>query len=124
MAQECFHSMGKFWKKPGILFKVKKMIYRGLVENTLLSGLESEVLTHNEYEKLEKWNVLHMRKVLGSDNSEEVNGVRRQKSNSEIRKLFGTHTLISIMRKRRLDWLRNIVRYPDENKQLMSMCIH
>ena len=49
-----------------------------------------------------------------------MNGVRRQKSNEEVRTAFGTHTLISTLRKRRLDWLRNIVRFPEENIQLWA----
>ena len=59
-------------------------------------------------------------KVLGSENSVEVGGVRRQCSNFEVRQAFGTYTLASIMRKRRLDWLQNIVNHADENKQLRA----
>ena len=119
-AQECFYSMGSFWKRPGVHFRVKKMIYKGLIENALLSGLEAEALTNTEYAKLEKWNIRYMRKVLGPDNSVDVNGERRQISNTEVRSKFNTHTLDSTMSKRRLDWLVQIVDNPDDNAQLRA----
>ena len=61
-----------------------------------------------------------MRKVLGADNSVEVEGVRRQISNSEVRRKFGTCTLDSTMSKRRLDWLAQIVDKPEDNVQLRA----
>ena len=96
------------------------MIYKGLIENALLSGLEAEALSNTEYAKLEKWNMKYMRKVLGADNSVEVNGERRQISNTEVRAKFCTHTLNSTMSKRRLDWLVQIVDKPEDNVQLRA----
>ena len=112
--------MGNFWKRLGVLFRTKRMVYKGLVENTLLSGLECETLTAKEMLRLETWNIKHMRKVLGQDNCEMVEGVRRQISNESVREKFGTYTLTSILRKRRLDWLKNIILRVDDNVQLRS----
>ena len=99
---------------------MKKMIYKGLVENTLLSGLEAECCTKREIETLENWNLRHMRKVLGSENSVEVGGVRRQVTNAEVRERFGTHMLWTILMKRRLDWLIQIISEENDQVQLRA----
>ena len=120
VAQECYHSVGGFWKRQGVNFVVKKMVYKGLVENTLLSGMEAELLNAKEIQRLDKWNVLHMRKVLGANNSVNVDGARHQMSNKDVRQKFTTHNVGSILRKRRLDWLRSILENGDENVQLRA----
>ena len=70
---------------------------------------------------LDKWNVKYMRKMLGKLGVvERPDGTTYQKSNTQIRELMQTHALGSILRKRRLDWLRDIITNPRENKQLRA----
>jgi hypothetical protein len=104
-AKECFYSMGRFWKQAGVGQGSKRLIYKCLVEGTLMSGLEAEVLSKKEWKELETWNLGMMRKALSKLSViVEDDGTRRQLPNATIRGLMGTHTLRSIWRERTLKW--------------------
>ena len=51
-AKECFYSMGRFWKERDVELKNKRLIYKCLVESTLMSGMEAEVLSKREWKEM------------------------------------------------------------------------
>ena len=115
-AKECFYSMGRFWKQEGVELKSKRLIYKCLVEATLLSGMEAEVISKRQWKEMEVWNLGMMRKALSKLSViVEEDGSRRQLPNATIRSLMGTHTLRSIWRERLLKWYGNIVKMKEED---------
>ena len=50
-AKECFFSMGRFWKQAGVGIESKRLIFKCLVEGTLMSGMEAEVIGKKRVER-------------------------------------------------------------------------
>ena len=79
--------------------------------------MKPDALTWQELDMLDKVHMQLMRKVLGQGNSVvRPDGTRHQIDNKAVRKAFETHSVGSILRKRRLDWVLNVIRHPEENR--------
>ena len=52
-AQEAYYSMGTLWRC-GIQLKTRRMIFKGMVLNALLSGMEAEALRGCDYDEMDR----------------------------------------------------------------------
>ena len=60
--QDNYYSIQKFWTNDEVPTKTKLMIYRSLIVNAALDGLEPEVLTPLDYHRLEIQNRRYLKK--------------------------------------------------------------
>ena len=72
-AKEAFYGMGNAWNS-GIHLGIKSAVFKGLVANTLLSGLEAETLRTCDLERLEKCLMNLARRVRGKKGVYEQDG--------------------------------------------------
>ena len=63
-AREAYYSMGRSWRAD-IPLRVKTGVFKGLVLNTLMSGMEAETLRGCDLEKMDKCLIGLARKMLG-----------------------------------------------------------
>ncbi len=84
--------------------------------NTGLSGLAAEVLTCQDWIRLELLNMMLTRKLLGVRSIRLArSGTKKQKSDRDIRELVHIPTMFSELRKRRLKWWQAVTRHPADN---------
>ena len=115
-AQEAYYAFGEAWRT-SVPMREKAMIFKGQVINTLLSGLEAEVLRVCDYEKLEKCMLGLARELCGLRGTYSQRDHRRIKTNVDIRTMVGITAVHNELRVRRLEWLSSILEQPTENKQ-------
>ena len=120
-AREGYFCMYGVWGRRGVRKKVVRMIFLANVRGAMLSGMEAEVPTQGELDKMESAICAFARKAMGSEGSYVAqDGVRRQHSNTHVRKWMGMPTVESELRARRLKWWKDIVYAPEENVQLLA----
>ena len=88
--------------------RIKCTTYKGLVQNTLLSGLEAETLRECDYKRLETVDLTLARKAIGNLGVYTHDDHKRQHSNQHVRRTLGISTVHSELRVRRLKWLHTI----------------
>ena len=91
------------------------MAFKNLVVNTMLSGMEAEVLRECDYEKMEKVVMNLARKVVGQRGVYPHEDGKRQHTNQYVRSLLRITNLKDLLRIRRLKWLQAIA---EEEEQL------
>lgn len=72
----------------GVLLSMKAMVFKGLVINTFLSGLEAETLRQGDCEKNGKCMMHLARRAFGSLSTYQHEGQRRQYSKRHVRGLL------------------------------------
>ena len=80
--------MGKA-RKTNIPVKIKARVFKGLVTNTMISGLEGEVLRTCDYERMESCVMGLARRILGKLSIHSYEGTKRQHTNEHVRRLLG-----------------------------------
>ena len=103
-----------------IAHRVKARVFKGLVVNTLVSGMEAKTLRACDYEKMEGCMMGLARRLLGRGGVYLHEAERRQYSNETVRERLGLTCVVDLMRIRRLGWLMNILTLPRENMQLRA----
>ena len=111
--------MGRAWQT-GIPVRLKANVFKGLVANTMLSGMEAERARPCDLEKMESCLMGLARRLLGRESVYQCEGKNRQRPNRVIREKLGLMNLRDVLRVRRLKWLLDIIRHPGENLQLRA----
>ena len=87
------------------------MIFNSIVLGTLLSGMEAEVPRTADVERMQVFILKMMRKALRQRGTRPMeDGSRRILKNEEIMTLFGTYTIESLLKMRRLKWYRTMLK--------------
>ena len=113
-AKEAFYGMGRMWRRmqDGV---TKRLVFKGLVLGTLLSGLEAEVLRECDYKQMDECIMGLARKTLGSWGKVRRGGQVAKRTNEEVRVYMGVACIRVEMARRRLGWMQDILRYPTQN---------
>ena len=122
--------MLRFWTRNDITWSDKRGLFLNLVYNTGLSGMEPEQTTRRQLRILDQYVLSCVCTILGRDNSREVptvmadgtiQVVRQQRSNREVRNMFRLPTFQSELRYRKLSWLQEMLAYPEDSVQALSL---
>ena len=97
--------MGRFWYRHDVQRRWQKRLMSSLVTATLISGLETTVLTNTEHRLLEKTHMRYARALLHGD--------ALNMTNEQVRLCLNMPTLASLLRVRRLQWLRQMIVHLD-----------
>ena len=95
-------------------------LFKSMVQGALLSGMEAEVPSVGDINRMDSTQCTLARRALGSNGSYESGQGRRQLSNDQVRVQMGLCTVDSTLRARRLKWWQDIMTSPSENKQLLA----
>lgn len=122
--RENYYGYQGFWQCRKIKLVDKKEAYKSQIYSTAMAGLECEVITNEQYKRLERMNTRLMRKMAGEETSYVTEGgERRQCSNASLRMKFGVATIESEMRRRRCQWYKRIMQDKEEAKQIRAALI-
>ena len=119
-AKESYYGMGTRAWRGHISLKTRKLAFKNLVLNTLLSGLEAEVLRKCDYETLEKTLMALARRAIGRAGTYEHASGNRQRPSQWVRKYLAVSSCLVTLRTRRLGWLRDMLLHPGENVQVRA----
>ena len=121
-AQESFFLLSGLWGKRRVSRNVTKRVFHSNVVSAALSGLEAEVLTRGDYERLDTLLVGLARRAWGSGASYEgPDGTRKWRPNEAVRKWMGLATVESELQCRRAKWWQSVIRDPGKNVQLLAV---
>ena len=118
-AKEAYYGMNKAWTS-SVSLRTKANVYKGLVVNTLMSGLEAETLRACDFDKLEKCMMGLARRLVGSRGVYKHGDTKRQVTNEQVRRLLRLTNVHDELRIRRLKWLHDMHANPHENVQLRA----
>ena len=74
-------------------------------------GCEAWVLTKSTENKLEVWERKMLRAIFGGTRTRE--SIWRQRTNAEIKKMYGNFTIQQYVKAQRLRWLGHVYRMPE-----------
>ena len=95
------------------------MWYKNIIYNTGLAGLESEVLTRADENKMDLAQMKLLRRMDGDRHTYILaDDGRHICSNATLRKENGIASITSELRVRRLKMRHDVTKYPEETKQL------
>jgi hypothetical protein len=124
LAKEYYYHMKNLWNTSQVRWKIKKMIFNSIVLGTLLSGMEAEVPRKADVERMQVFILKMMRKALRQRGTRLMeDGSRRILKNEEIMTLFGTYTIESLLKVRRLKWYCAMLKHPMEHVQLRTALV-
>lgn len=103
-----------------IVENLRRAMFKHLVVNTLLSGLECETLRKCDYDKLETCQTMLAGKALGNKGAIEKKDKMHQKDNNTVRELMHIGTIYSELRIRRIELMEAILTQPDQTEQLRA----
>ena len=118
-AKEAYYALGRIWKTQ-IDLPIRRMLFKGYVISALLSGLECEALRHCDLKKIEVAHNGLPRRAMNGIFDTLVEGTMHQCSNEDLRKHMKVFTVHSTLRSRRLKWIQNIIKHPEDNVQLRA----
>ena len=101
MKNECCPFM-KYWERKGVRLKTRVLIFRSVVCNIALSGLEACAMEKIQEERLEKEAVQMLKKLPGTEASYSEGEGRRWKPDEAIRERVGKLTVESEIRRRKM----------------------
>ena len=108
--QENYYTMSGLWKNKEVTITTRKQTYKSLIYNTGLAGMDSEVLTKNEYIRLDGAQLRLLRKMDGNRHSiEREDGNKHICSNNKLREVYEIATYESELRKRRLQMWADVL---------------
>lgn len=105
-------------------FCIKRMIYIGLVVNSLLSGLEAVLLTSSHFAKMEKFHCKRRlrRFLLGKAHTVDAEtGARSTLTNDQVRRATESHSLMSMWQARRCRWMQKFAAEPKNNAAMLAV---
>ena len=121
--------MGKFWTQSCINERFRRSVFMAVVRSSLVTGLDSAVLTNAQINMLEAQQCKYTRKILCGKGCLKLHRTRpdgediveyRALPNESIRLLLHIPTIQSELLVRRLCWLQTLVKYPDDAKTVLS----
>jgi len=118
-----YHSLSGFWYARDVPWPVGKLVFKSMVYNVGLSGLEAEFGPDYTQGIIRLETALHVlqRKVLGHRLSTvTLAGEHRRCTVAAMRAEFDTASVYSEQRHRRIKWWQSIVTHPDDNVQLRA----
>ena len=111
-------ALGRYWNSPTSR-RLKIQVFSCAVYNSALSGLEPFVLTHAQEVALDSTILEYGRRLLGNDAQWFANERWYSIENKEW-KLLRLAPIRVGLRSRRLKWVQDIIRYPQENRDLTA----
>ena len=118
-ANIAWHAMKGLWRTKRE--KQQIMVYKGLVKNALMSGLEALVLLDSETNELEQTQCMFLRKVMqGEAHSIDGAGKHFAVTNDAIREKLGISTIASDLQARRVKWLQKMARFPYDHVNVLA----
>ena len=124
VAKERYYMWRSFFTELGVRRPLRAKFFKAQVYNTMLTGLECEVMPRGEVRYMDSLLLRWGRSILGQENSTvRDDGSRHQISNNDARRLLRIDTVESTMCCRRLQWLRSILQAPEANKQLIAALV-
>jgi len=118
--RESYYAYNYLWTNDKISIKAKKQLFIGNVDSAATSGMEAETTPDTEYQTIEKVRMQLLRKMLGKLITKKNGDKWSTISNNEIRKNMELPTIKSIVEKRKLKWLKDIIQSPDDNIMLRA----
>ena len=114
-----FYAFHGVWGSKSIKFCLKRLFFIALVTSAGIAGLEPLTLTAQDQQRLETAHVLLMRRLLGRGGWGATKTDKNTNSvpNEKVRRKSGIQTLASILRQRRLNWIRSMLTDPEHHLQ-------
>jgi hypothetical protein len=112
-AQQAWSGFRRFWIVPQLPRKFLRLIFLASVVSTLLSGLEVCVLNQGQLKKLDTFALLKMRVLM--------QGEARDHANQWVRQSLRIPSIESVLRVRRLAFVRALLLDPAWHMQLLAI---
>jgi len=113
-------NMGRFWTTRAP-YRVKRLVFLGLIYSTAISGLEAMVLNKGEMATITKTLTKKLRCMTMGRLTKEVAGVRRAPSELDLWKYWRLLPPCQELVVRRLRWYQAIAREPEQNEQWLAV---
>ena len=117
-----FYTFYGIWGSTRVPEKLQKLFFTAIVTSAGLSGLEPFALPSTQVKKLESVHISVLRRMCGKEGwgKTKHDTTHRAVSNEHISRKANVRTFESILRKRRRQWFRQILRQPEYRVQYLA----
>ena len=107
-----FYAFQGVWGSSKVSLRIKKLFFTAIVLSAGLSGLEPYFLLESDYRKLESTRMALLRRIFGREGWGATQTSRAHSSvpDIKVRRWAGMHSIASVLRRRRLQWLKNMLK--------------
>ncbi len=103
-------------------FRVKRLLFQGVVQSRAIDGLESYYLTDFDYNSIDKWLSKKLRAIASSSKGPQEEGAPpRMMSLDEVWKHWRIAPTRTELRVRRLKWWQSICRQPEIHGHFLAI---
>lgn len=118
---EGYYANQNFWCNKEVPLKAKVTVSRSNVISAGITGLEAEVLNKEDCRIIDKELMRLARKVMCGKAKTEREGTITALRNEKVREAMDFYTTDSMVRKKRLKWIQNIIMNPEDNVMLRAV---
>ena len=118
VGNKCYYALGPILKRRSISQSIKIRLYKTIIRPAVPYGAETWTLTSKIEKMLMTWERKILRKMYGPT---KENGQWRIKTNEELRTKYKSQDILTVIKIRRLEWLRHVIRM-HETRPVKKIC--